>query len=155
MSIVVTAPERFLTTNPTTWKVFLAGAIDMGAAVDWQAEAIKRLSGYQNVALFNPRRKAFTSDTLDEQIVWELNALRDCDTVFMWLPKDSKAPISLFEAGLYWNSGKLCIGADPEFYRRRNLEITGKFYGVHVYHSLDGTLDSLRMSLDRLGYVTS
>ena len=152
MSIVVTAPQAYTGDNQTTWKVFLAGAIDMGAAVDWQSEVIEHLSGYQNIAIFNPRRKAFTPDTLDEQIWWELDALKKCNTVFMWLPKDSRAPISLFEAGLYWTSGKLCIGADPEFYRRRNLEITGKFYGVYVYHSLEETLQSLTKSLDRLGY---
>jgi len=146
MTTVITPPTRYITNDPAIYTVFLAGAIDMGAAVDWQAEVITRLSEYgDNLILFNPRRPGnrWPEDYLDEQIEWELELLDFADTVFMWLPKDSKAPVSMFEAGLYWKSGKLCIGADPGFYRRRNLELTGKYYGVCVYPSLDETLRAL------------
>lgn len=140
MSIVITAPEP-LERGDGQHRIFLAGAIDMGAAVDWQAEVI-RLCADLPVTLYNPRRVEFTPDTLDEQIAWELDALDRADTVLMWLPASAKAPVSMFEAGLYWQSGKLCIGADPAFYRRRNLELTGKRYGVHVYPTLEETVHS-------------
>ncbi len=142
MSRVITAPEPYIASNNPEWTVYLAGAIDMGTAVDWQAYVIEQLSD-TNMVLFNPRRPHFTPDTLDEQIEWELDLLARCDAILMWLPKDARAPISLFEAGLYWQSGKLCIGADQGFYRRRNLELTGERYHVYIHASLDDALTSL------------
>jgi len=152
MARVITAPEMFPDKHPE-WSVFLAGAIDMGAAVDWQTWVIERLADHANIVLFNPRRVAFTPDTLDEQIRWELEALEHVDTVFMWFPKDAKAPISFFESGLYWHSGKLLVGAELGFYRRRNLELTGARYGVIVHETLESMVFSLLHTMRSVGYL--
>ena len=148
MARVITAPEA-LPRVLIGWSVFLAGAIDMGAAVDWQTWVIERLADQSNIVLFNPRRAAFTPDTLDEQIRWELEALECVNTVFMWFPKAAKAPISFFESGLYWRSGKLLVGAEEGFYRRRNLELTGERYGVMVHETLDAMVTSLLTSIPK------
>lgn len=149
MAMIVTAPENYQTLSATDWRVFLAGAIDMGTAVDWQAWVIDELFAVEHLTVLNPRRANFTLDTLDEQIEWELAALEAVDTIFMWFPDNSKAPISFFEAGLYWRSGKLLIGADSGFYRRRNLELTGKRYGVYLYPSLRTMVQSLLNSIHK------
>jgi nucleoside 2-deoxyribosyltransferase-like protein len=151
MAQIITAPEKLPDKHPE-WGVFLAGAIDMGAAVDWQAWVIERLADYDNIILFNPRRAQFTPDTLDEQIRWELEALEHVDTVFMWFPKDAKAPISFFESGLYWRSGKLIVGAEPGFYRSRNLELTGDRYGVWLHESLHSMIEALLTKMRNVGY---
>lgn len=145
MTKIITAPENV---DVPGFRVFLAGAIDMGAAVDWQAMVIDTLGGIPDLVLINPRRAAFTPDTLDEQIHWELDALEKVDRILMWLPNDSKAPISFFEAGLYWKSGKLLIGAGPEFYRRRNLEITALRYGVRLFDALLPEINALLHIID-------
>jgi hypothetical protein len=132
---VITAIEELKLGNGLS--VFLAGAIDMGSAVDWQSYVIDKLSEYDNLTIVNPRRPNFTPDTLDEQIHWELKALEEVDIILMWFPKDAKAPISFFEAGLYLRSGKIVIGAEDGFYRRRNLEITSKRYGEPLLDALD------------------
>lgn len=136
MTRVVTAPDLIIPDEMPN-RVFLAGAIDMGAAVDWQAQVIQKLSGWENLTLLNPRRQLFTPDTLDEQIKWELRALDSAHRIFLWFPRDAKAPISFFEAGLYWRSGKLIVGAEYGFYRRRNLELTARFYGTQLWGSLE------------------
>lgn len=135
------------------FKVFLAGAIDMGSAVDWQSEVIEILSRHENIVLMNPRRTNFNTDTLDEQIHWELNALEIADAIIMWFPKAAKAPISFFESGLYLHSGKLVIGAQMGFYRRRNLEITCERYSV----DLSPTIQFLCLEISRRynAYVSS
>jgi hypothetical protein len=133
LTTVITAPESFITPG---YRVFLAGAIDMGMAEDWQQRVIDTLSGVHDLVLINPRRAEFTPDTLDEQIRWELEALEVSDLIMMYLPSSAKAPISFFEAGLYWKSGKLIIGAGAEFYRRRNLELTAERYGQTVFENL-------------------
>ena len=143
MALIITAPEP-LERGDGYYRIFLAGAIDMGAAVDWQKEVIAAFAVYEDVALYNPRRTQFTPDTLDEQIKWELEALEYADAILMWLPGNAKAPVSMFEAGLYWRGGKLFIGADPDFYRRRNLELTGARYGVPVHDTLENLIEAVQ-----------
>lgn len=135
MATIITAPELF-STRKTGFSIFLAGAIDMGAAVDWQAGVIEAFTDEPGLTIVNPRRAAFTPDTLDEQIRWELDALERVDKVFLWFPKDAKAPISFFEAGLYWHTGKLMVGAEMGFYRRRNLELSAERYNVELHADL-------------------
>ena len=123
--------------------VFLAGAIDMGSAVDWQSYVIKQMSGLEGLIIVNPRRPNFTPDTLDEQIRWELEALELVDEIFMWFPKDAKAPISFLETGLYLSSGKMRIGVEVGFYRRRNLELTCEANDQLFYNSLNHMVEEL------------
>lgn len=138
---VVTAPEPFTPTNKFSF--FLAGAIDMGAAVDWQAEVIKHFERTDCI-IVNPRRKReFRPDDMDEQITWELQALEQVSAIFMWFPKDAKAPISFFESGMYLRSPKLLIGAEEGFYRRRNLELTTHRYGVNLFWTLSDQIEAM------------
>lgn len=140
MTRVITPPEPAPTEG---FKVFLAGAIDMGGAVDWQSQVIEQLRNEPDLTLLNPRRVDFTPDKLDEQILWELGALELSDAILMWFPADTKAPISFLEAGLYIRSGKLVLGAENGFYRRRNLELTAKYYDVPIYLTLDDLIEAI------------
>lgn len=134
MANVITAPQAM---RDTQYSVFLAGAIDMGMAVNWQSQVIEALVDQPTITLVNPRREHFTPDTLDEQIHWELDALERVHRIFMWFPREAAAPISFLEAGLYMKSGKLLIGAEPGFYRRRNLEITCARYSVILWDNVE------------------
>jgi hypothetical protein len=133
MAKVITAPESI---HVPGFKVFLAGAIDMGSAQNWQDEIIRALDRHDAITLLNPRREKFDESTLDEQIYWELEALEAADLILMWFPQDAKAPVAMFETGLYLKSGKLLLGVEPGFYRRRNLEITSERYGVSMWSNL-------------------
>lgn len=144
---VVTAPNVDYYLGNLT--VFLAGAIDMGKAVNWQAEVIDKLKDLPNLTIYNPRRiEDFAPHMLDEQIKWELEMLNVCDLIFMWFPRDALAPISFFEAGLFWNSRKLIVGAEQGFYRRRNLEMTADYYmsedSLMLYDNLDTMVDKVK-----------
>lgn len=133
MATVVTAPDSI---EVEGFKVFLGGAIDMGKAENWQLEVIGLLDASLDLVLLNPRRGKFTAEMEDEQIQWELRALETADAILMWFPKQSEAPISLLEFGLYLQSGKLLVGVEEGFYRQRNIELTAEYYGVEVSHSL-------------------
>jgi hypothetical protein len=133
MTTIITAPDPLPAGG---FKIYLAGAIDMGQAIDWQAQVIDALAGMPGLVLINPRRAQFTPDMETEQIQWELEALERADVILMWFPAGSKAPISFFEAGLYLRSGKLLIGAEAGFYRRCNLELTCERYGVRLVDDL-------------------
>jgi hypothetical protein len=133
VTTIVTAPEEI---PEKGFKVFLGGAIDMGDAPNWQAQIIEMLSGQESLVLINPRRPSFTPDILDEQIRWELEALEKADLIIIWFPVKAKAPISFLEVGLYMNSGKLIVGAEEGFYRRRNLELTCEHFETPLRQSL-------------------
>lgn len=134
---VIVAPDVFYPAMHQSHRsIFLAGAIDMGAAVNWQQEVIASAT-YDYVVFLNPRRKEdFTPDMLDEQVLWELDMMQKADAILMWFPADSKAPVAMWEAGLHWMSGKLHVGAEPGFYRRRNLELYAQWFGLTLYDNL-------------------
>lgn len=144
---ITVAPEPF-SSDDDMLSVYLAGAIDMGAAVDWQAYVIKRLSDTP-IRILNPRRDTpFTPDMLDEQIRWELDAMDRADWILMWFPKDSKAPVALFESGLFWaDETKFIVGAEQGFYRRRNLELTANHIMRPLYASIEELLTVLHSRL--------
>lgn len=140
---IVVAPDPIAVPD-MTHSYFLAGAIDMGAAVDWQKLAIEYFSELRCV-LFNPRRATpFTPDMLDEQVEWELDAMKVVDTVLMWFPKDSKAPVAMLETGFLLPTGKLVLGAEEGYYRRRNLELTAQRFNVVCHATLSETLYAAR-----------
>lgn len=135
MTDVLVAPTHYTNWYKTVHSVFLAGAIDMGSAVNWQDQVTELVQGH-SLVVFNPRRSEFTADTLDEQIKWELEHLDKATTVFMWFPKDAKAPVAMLETGLFLNSGRLIVGAEDGFYRRRNLELTCEYCKVPLYNTI-------------------
>jgi hypothetical protein len=144
MAQVVTAPD-VIPSNTRT--VFLAGAIDMGDAENWQQEVIKAFKSDTSITLVNPRRNEFTEDMEDEQILWELEALDQANIILMWFPKSAEAPVSFLELGLYLRSGKLFVGVEQGFYRQRNIELTSQRYRNSVYYSLNELIDAVRNKL--------
>jgi hypothetical protein len=136
---VFKAPEQI--DNPNDWpSVFLAGAIDMGQAEDWQSKITNALDGIPCVVL-NPRRDDWDSswkqdiknDKFREQVEWELDGMVSATYIAMCLTKDSKAPISLLELGLHATEGKMVVFCPEGFYRKGNVDIVCKRYHVPVY----------------------
>lgn len=133
--------------------VFLAGAIDMGLARNWQEEVVNDSTEwhYNRVHFYNPRRKdwdASWEQSIDnpkfvEQVNWELDFLERADVAFFFFPGTSKAPISFFELG--WALAKkenVIVAAENDFYRRGNLEVICNRAGIPLYSSLkDATFD--------------
>jgi hypothetical protein len=131
--------------------VFLAGSIEMGRAVPWQAAVEQALSGL-SVAILNPRRDAW-DDTWEqaidnaqfrEQVEWELEALERASVVAMYFAPDTKAPITLLELGLVARSGKLLVCCPPGFWRRGNVQVVCARYGVPLVDELAGLIQSVR-----------
>ncbi|MEV4537725.1 nucleoside 2-deoxyribosyltransferase domain-containing protein [Asanoa sp. NPDC049518] len=144
MTVVIGPPDPI---DVPGKRVFLGGAIDLGAAPDWQADVVRALAGHDGLVLLNPRRPEFDLADLDHQIRWELHALEAADLILMWFPAGSSAPISLLETGLHLRSGRLVLGADETYGRRRNLEITAEVYGVPLRNRLDQLLEDVVRAL--------
>lgn len=107
-------------------KLFLAGGITN--CPDWQSALIEEIESFQNLVIYNPRRKNFPIDDPDAaemQIAWEYEHLRDSDIIIFWFAKGSLNPIVLYELGRWGNSSnkKIIIGIDPEYERKKDVMV--------------------------------
>lgn len=117
--------------------MFLAGSIEMGTAVNWQANLVAAL-GQRDLTILNPRREDWDStwrQSIDEpqfrqQVEWELDGLERADLVAMWFVPDTKAPITLLELGLTARADKLVVGCPDGFWRKGNIEVVCDRFGI-------------------------
>jgi hypothetical protein len=123
--------------------IFLAGSIEMGEAVDWQKEVEKNLEN-KDITVLNPRRDNWDNSVVQsidnprfkEQVDWELAALEKADHILMYFDPLTKSPISLLELGLLAQTGKLIVCCPEGFWRKGNVDIVCKKYGVKQIDSL-------------------
>ncbi len=145
-SQVVKPPKEM----PDGKKVFLAGSIEMGAAENWQ-EKVERLLAKSDWIILNPRRDDWDSSwkqgiehqQFREQVEWELEGLEKSDAVILYFDKDTKSPISLLELGLFAHTGKLIVICPDGFWRKWNVDIVCKRYGVRTAETIEEAISSL------------
>jgi len=133
-------------------RVFLAGSIEMGAAEEWQQRVVDELTDAANVVILNPRRAdwdaTWRQEAADpqfhEQVSWELDMLEAADIVVMYLEPSTRSPVSLLELGLCARSGKLRVCCPPGYWRRGNVEVVCRRYGIPLFAALDELIGDLR-----------
>lgn len=140
---IVKAPERINLVLEKQPFIFLAGSIDMGAAVDWQKEVQDALEGFEGT-IFNPRRDDW-DDTWEqdisnpqfyEQVTWVLNSLDHSDLILVYFDPKGKAPITLLELGLF-KDRKIAVCCPEGYWRRGNVQIVCERYDIPLMESLD------------------
>ena len=143
-------------------KVFLAGSIEMGKAIDWQTavsdklQSLSSLGGF--ITIFNPRRDSWdlsweqteNNPEFRNQVNWELNKLEESHIIFLNFVEDTMSPISLLELGHIASSGKLIVCAPKEFYRRGNVEIVCSRMGIPLFANFEDALSSLSSRIEFL-----
>ncbi len=138
------------------YSIFLAGAIDQGRAKDWQKIVSEALAEF-DILILNPRRDDWDSSweqTKDNpefaiQVNWELDAQEMADMVLFVFPKDSKAPITFLEMGLYGKDKDSMVCCEEGFYRQGNLDIVCERLSIPIYHSLEAMLEDLKNVLSK------
>jgi hypothetical protein len=128
-----------------SFKLFIAGTIEMGTIRDWQQEIIDFLKmdfAHQHLDVYNPRRPDWNPNwghkhpQLVGQIKWERKYLKEAHIITMALFENSKSPISLLELGEY--KDKICFIYCPhEFYRKTNIEIFCSDNNIQVIEDWD------------------
>jgi hypothetical protein len=131
-------------------RVFLAGSIEMGSAIDWQATMTRSLADL-DVLVCNPRRTAWDASwpqTIEfapfrEQVEWELEALERAHLILFYFAPDTKSPISLLELGLH--ARRKAIVCCPEgFWRKGNVDIVCRRYGIEQAATLEALIARTR-----------
>lgn len=150
---VVVSPQPLPIDNARP-RVFLGGSIDMGGAPDWQAAMTTALSD-MDVVILNPRRPDWNPDWRPEadepeflrQVEWELAALESADVIVIYFAPGTQSPISLLEMGLHARGGKLIVLAPDGFWRKGNVDITARAYGVRQVQTMDQLTAAVRQAL--------
>jgi hypothetical protein len=143
-SNVIKAPNEFESTDGPY--MFLAGSIDMGKAIDWQAEVEKAFKE-DGVTILNPRRDDWDSSwkqdisdpKFNEQVTWELDAQDAADIILMFFDPKGEAPITLMELGLYAEkkAGKMAVCCGEGFWRRGNVQIVCDRFNIPLVDTLE------------------
>jgi len=136
--------------------VYLAGSIGMGSAGNWQTRVEQALSeSDRNFLIFNPRRddwdSSWTQDISNlqfkEQVEWELSAMEQASIIAMYFDPSTKSPISLLELGLFARTGKLIVCCPTGFWRKGNVDILCKRYGVKQVESIQELVHTIDRNL--------
>jgi hypothetical protein len=138
--------------------VFLAGSIEMGLAEDWQAQ-VERVLADLDAVILNPRRDAWDAaweqsiqhPLFREQVEWELAGLEQATVVAMYFAPATKAPVTLLELGLCARDGRLLVCCPPGYWRRGNVEVVCRRYGVPLLDQLPELVAEMRRRLSRPG----
>lgn len=133
-------------------RVFLAGSIEMGKAIDWQTAITNELAG-QSITFLNPRRPDWDSSweqridnpVFNEQVNWELDGLESAEMVVFYFAPGTQSPISLMELGLVAKSGKVLVCCPEGFWRKGNVDIICHREGIPQVSSLDALARAVKL----------
>jgi len=145
---VITAPESL---QIKSFSIFLAGSIEQDKAERWQDRVIEKLSD-SPITLLNPRRKKWEASWKQEiknphfnkQVNWELDALEKADKILLYFDPNSKSPISLLELGLFAKSGKMLVCCPEGFWRKGNVDIICRRFGIEQFDNLEALIFHLK-----------
>src|SRR3954468_23075688 len=133
----VVKPPAPLVLDTGAASVFLAGSIEMGTAGDWQRQVELALDDLP-VLVLNPRRdewdatwvQSIDNPAFREQVEWELAGLERAAVVAMYFAPTTKAPVNILDLGLCARDGRLVVCCPEGFWRRGNVEVVCRRYGI-------------------------
>lgn len=158
MKRVYHAPERlpYYAQEKHYYKVFLAGSIEMGVAINWQDKVLKQLEPIdKGVVFFNPRRPDWNSSweqkeshaEFNKQVTWEMDHLDKADMVIFYFDPNTKSPISLLELGLMAEQStinkKIIVYCPEGFWRKGNVDVVCTRYGLKKYDDENDFLEAV------------
>ena len=137
--------------------IFLSGSIEMGTAENWQDRLVRELAD-EDVNVYNPRRDDWDSSWVQsianaqfrEQVTWELNAMENSDIIATYFDPNTKSPITLLELGLFAQTGLLIVCCPEGFWRKGNVDIVCKRYGVHQVDTKDELVSAVKAQIEEL-----
>jgi hypothetical protein len=149
MATIIKAPNPLPET--TDFSVFLSGSIEMGAAAQWQTYMERELADL-DILILNPRRDDWDSTweqslrdwRFVEQVEWELDAMERATMVVMYFDPATKSPITLLELGLQARMGHLVVCCPDGFWRKGNVDVVCRRYGIEQVFSLTTLANAVR-----------
>lgn len=149
---VIKPPTRVEDTGESRYRVFLAGSIEMGKAVDWQSQITEALKDL-DIDVYNPRRddwdssweQKITNPNFHEQVTWEMDSLDEATLIVMYFDPNTKSPISLLELGIHAPTHLSMVVCCPEgFWRKGNVDIVCERYDVPMVNTIDELIEYIK-----------
>lgn len=148
---VLTPPQRVMVNEEAV--IFLAGSIEMGAAKEWQQQAIDMFHSIipeeqrRNYIILNPRRpdwdsswkQVYEDPQFYQQVTWELNGLKKASFIIVYFDPATKSPISLLELGAFHE--KAIVVCPDGFWRKGNVDIFCEEFGVKQVADLQSAVE--------------
>ena len=136
------------------FSIFLAGSIDQGKAVEWQA-AISEILSSAPITVFNPRRdnwdagmvQDISNDIFREQVEWELEHMTRANKILMYFDPKGQAPITLMELGLHAHENKLIVCCPDGYWRKGNVQIVCKEFNIPLYDTMEDFVDAINSAI--------
>lgn len=141
-----------------SFKVFLAGSIEMNTAERWQDKLLYDLRDFRDsdMLFMNPRRSDWDSSWKQEasnpefakQVNWELDRLEEADLILFYFDGSTKSPITLMELGIHATRDQQVIVYCPSnFWRAGNVDILCQRSSIPVFRTYDKWLEEIRLKL--------
>jgi len=148
------APEDLSKVHKSDFTIFTAGSIEMGKAINWQ-DKLTNLLKDEDITILNPRRddwdstweQKITNDKFREQVEWELEAMDKANLIVMYFDIKTQSPITLLELGLHAKDKKLVVCCPEGFWRKGNVDIVCKRYGIPQVNNIEELISYVK---DRL-----
>ncbi|KAJ5731663.1 uncharacterized protein N7483_006171 [Penicillium malachiteum] len=125
--------------------IFLAGSISHDDSHNWRNVLTTSLSDL-SITIYNPHRPDWDSSwdedieytPFREQVEWELEKQEVADIIVVYFHPATKAPISLLELGLCARvPGKALVVCPPGYWKRGNVQVVCKRFGMQMVESND------------------
>lgn len=150
---VLTSPQSVIIEQEIV--VFLAGSIELGAAREWQQQAIELFDALipeqqkNRYLILNPRRTdwdASWKQTYDDpqfyqQVKWELSSLQKATHVIVYFDPATKAPVSMLELGAFHH--KAIVVCPDGFWRKGNIDIFCEEFNVKQVPDLKSAVEQI------------
>ena len=145
MSKMIKARDKF----EEGFSVFLSGSV---AGADWRAALMKKLED-EEIIFLDPRSDDYASMKMtindpkfNEQVIWEQDGLEKASVIVMYFNRNSDAPISLLEFGLFARSGRMIVRCPQGYKHKGYVDILCARFGIEQVSTLEEIADAV---LDR------
>lgn len=155
--MIIKSPGSINSTSRDRLSVFLAGSIEKGKATHWQKQLEDEFADREDIVLYNPRRESWDSSWIQdianaqfkEQVEWELNAMEAADLIIMYFAPETQSPVTLLELGLFARSGKLIVCCPEGFWRKGNVDIVCRKYGVQQVNTIEEIVQAIYLKSNK------
>jgi nucleoside 2-deoxyribosyltransferase len=134
--------------------LYLAGPTPRDPTVpSWRPEAVHLLEtyAYDGVVFLPETQDGQRHGGYDQQMAWELEAMRRADVLLFWVPAQREtlpAYTTRVEFGFQVHSGKVTLGMPRDAYETRYMEKLAQQYRLTSHHTLSETVTA---ALAKLG----
>ena len=134
--------------------LYLAGPTPRDAAVpSWRPQALRLLESlaYDGVVFMPESQNGARTSDYDQQMAWELEAMRRSDIILFWVPAEREtlpAFTTRVEFGLQVHGGKVMLGTPEDAYKTRYMEKLAQHYQVPTHHTLEALVAA---AIEKLG----